>query len=280
MALRTFFKNKLPSVATIRSWYTTSDLACEPGIHESCLNILRKKVERKRVEGRKLYITICFDEMHIKRFFQWKYSRRNRTLMGCPTYGEGSEGEYGKLDNAASQVIFFMANGINEKFNLPFAYHFVRSLKADEKKKLLEECIQKVNETGAIVLNISFDGIGTNSKICDLLGADLDVTSENFKPYFTLEDGKRIHIIFDVCHMEKLVQNVLARVGRIHDETGKIIQWQHFVKLLELSEKSNLNMTHKITKQHIDFQKSKMKVRLATELISNTTAEVMEEKFI
>lgn len=44
--LREFFNRTLPNPATIRNWYANSDIKCEKGISEYCLNVLKKNLVR------------------------------------------------------------------------------------------------------------------------------------------------------------------------------------------------------------------------------------------
>lgn len=274
-SVRTFFRNKLPHIWTVRSWCVNSEIECSPGISDSCLNILKRKVEAKKLKGKKLLVSISFDEMHIKRFFQWCQSKKE--LFGAPTFGIGNLNGYGKLDIAASQAIVFMANGIDQKFNLPFAYHFIRSLKSGERKALVEEILERVIATGATVTNITFDGYGANGTMCKQFGANLDFRNpQTFKPYFTMKNGARINIVYDACHVEKLIRNTIANRGVIIDENGKEVKWEYFQKLLLYNDKTNFNITHKLTKEHINFQNKKMKVILAVQTLSNSTANAMK----
>lgn len=46
--------------------------------------------------------------------------------------------------------------------------------------------------------------------------------------------------------------------------------------LLELQEREGLHLATKLSKAHILFQKQKMKVKLATQLISNSVADALD----
>lgn len=180
-AIRGFFGNTLPHPGTMRAWYSNSDLNCEPGISASCVNILKKKVDQKKAAGSELVMSMIFDEMHIRKMIQW--SNSSRTMLGFTTFGTNLD-ENGKDENpAANQVIVFMAIGINEKIKLPFAYHFIKSLKAEDRVCLVGQALDALLDAGVKVACITFDGLLANRKMCKLFGANLDIFSPEFKPY-------------------------------------------------------------------------------------------------
>lgn len=88
-SIRSTFNNNLPHTATIRSWYANSDMNAEPGISESCLKVLlQKKAIENKSKGNEFLVSICFDEMYIKKHFQW--CNTSKHLSGFPTYGPGA----------------------------------------------------------------------------------------------------------------------------------------------------------------------------------------------
>lgn len=89
-------------------------------------------------------------------------------------------------------------------------------------------------------------------------------------------DQSRIYTIFDPPHMLKLVRNVLAKEQSFLDDENKLVQWKFFVLLDEFRCKKDFNYCHKLTKAHINFEKNKMNVRLATETLSNSVADALE----
>lgn len=57
---------------------------------------------------------------------------------------------------------------------------------------------------------------------------------------------------------------------------GRKVDFQYLELLLELQENQGLHLANKISKSHILFQKQKMKVKLATQLFSNSVADALE----
>lgn len=256
-AIRATFDNNLPHAATVRSWYANSDINCDPGISTSSLKILEQKANIKKSNGSELLVSICFDEMYIKKHFQ--YSTTSREMSGFPSYGPGSVSSNNpladeinpqnlELSEAANQVIVYMAIGINEKFKLPIAYHFVMSLNGEEKADLTRSVVDSLGNIGVTVVNITFDGCSSNKRMCALLGANLKIESATFQPFFFNYNDHPIYIMFDVPHMEKLVRGVLSDAGKLYDSNGKAICWSHFEQLVELAEKDGFCLTNKMTR--------------------------------
>lgn len=285
--LRSTFDDNLPHSATVRSWYANSDLNCEPGISPSCLKILEKKAADKAKEGSKLLISICFDEMYIRKRFQWNNTAKY--MEGFPTYGPGAEDSNRPKDvenktdlsslmlsEAANQVIVYMAIGINDNFKLPFAYHFVMSLNGEEKAKLMSSITDSMARIGVIVVNIVFDGCQSNKKMCSDLGANLKVGDPRFQPFFRDCHDHPIYILFDIPHMEKLVRGILSESKKLYDSDGNTIDWEYFESLVDLTHKEGFSLTHKMTQAHIKWKDQKMKVSLAVQTFSRSTMDSME----
>lgn len=118
---------------------------------------------------------------------------------------------------------------------------------------------------------IAFDGLPANLSMCEALGASFDVT--NLKPYIEI-DGERILIILDPLHMIKLLRNMLGKYGQFHMD-GKLIAWRYIEKLESRRVKNNF-VSHKLTKEHIQWQKNQMNVRLATQTFSRSVASSID----
>lgn len=167
--IRSTFDDNLPHPVTLRRWYANSDMCCEPGIHESSLNILRNKANEKKKQAKELLVSVCFDEMFIRKHFQW--CNEFKRMLGFPTFPSpdtNTEREFMEsdlsLEEAANQAFVFMVVGLNENIKLPVAYHFISSLGADMRSILVQQVIAAVRSTGAVVVDISFDGLLENKK--------------------------------------------------------------------------------------------------------------------
>lgn len=121
--VRSTFENHLPDNSTIRAWYANSNFNSPPGINNPCMGLLEKKAAEKKAMGRELNYNLCMDEMSIRQHVQWCDS--NKSMIRYSTFGKDADF---KDPNVAKQAIVFALVGVNERFKLPIAYHFISSL--------------------------------------------------------------------------------------------------------------------------------------------------------
>lgn len=270
--VRETFSNNLPHASTLRSWFHNSDITVFPGVHQSVLNILKKKAISKLSEGLELVVSLCFDEMHIRKHIQWCHALK--CLLGYVTYGwDDSNPEAEKP--IADQVMVCMVNGLNENLQIPIAYHFINgALNAEHKRSLILEVIAALHSANIKVANITFDGLPSNLRMCQLLGANLKYDDPNFQPYFTASNGDRIYILLDACHMLKLVRNTFGDGMELRDGNKENIDWKYIKELVKFKEKG-LSLTHKLNQKHLQWERRKMKVSIASQTLSASTSNSM-----
>lgn len=175
-----------------------------------------------------LLCSLSFDEMAIRKHVQW--CDKANEFLGYVTYGENTE-------TVANNAIVFFLNGISTQIQLPIGYYFITSLSAEQRKVLLLEILFALHECDVIISNVTFDGLPANALMCELLGADLN--SEDMKPYFIdPHSGRKIYIMLDPSHCEKLVRNNLAGSGTIWDTDNGRIEWDLFSKLVEFGNEN------------------------------------------
>lgn len=264
--IRTKFKNRLPNIRTIQKWHRQSNSNISSGFCDTTLQILTKCANDELEDDKRLYVSMCFDEMAIRRHIQWVHNQKY--FSGLITYGERNDDEVPIANNA----IFFLVTLIKTGKSLILGYFLIKSLNTLEKSKLIQNAIDEVHKTGAILLSIAFDGLNTNFSSCVSMGASFDIG--NFKPFLIdSATNRRISIVLDPPHMLKLVRNCLAAKRRLKDGQNEDINWCYFESLV--SSKSDL-ASHKMTKNHLEFASNKMNVRLAAETLSFSVARAME----
>lgn len=77
-----------------------------------------------------------------------------------------------------------MVNRVNENLHLPVAHYFISSLNAEGRKYLIINVIQALLDCGVLIVNITFDGLPANGKMCKLMGANLNVNSPDLNSSF------------------------------------------------------------------------------------------------
>lgn len=136
--------------------------------------------------------SICVDEMSIRNEITWDHSLGRMT--GYVTYGCDD------VDDplVAKEAIVYVVSGLNEKFRIPLAYHFVNSRVAGKRVSLVVDVINSLDEIGVKV--------------------------KTFEPYITV-NGRKIPILLDICHAEKLVRGWLNKKSVFFDGNGGPIKW-------------------------------------------------------
>lgn len=78
---------------------------------------------------------------------------------------------------------------------------------------------------------------------------------------------EKVFIFLDPSHMLKLVRNCLGDFRTIIAEDGEV-SWTYFEELHTIQENEGLHLANKLRNKHLNYQKQKMKVRLAAQLFS------------
>lgn len=143
---------------------------------------------------------------------------------------------------------FFLVTIVQTGESIILGYFLIETLNTLEKSQLIQSAIDKINETGAILLSIAFDGLKTNFSACERLGASFNISE--FNPFFIdLATKRRIYIVLDPPHMLKLVRNCLSAKGHLKDGDDNDIAWIYFERLL--SAESDL-ISNRMTRKHMD----------------------------
>lgn len=269
--VREKFNNNLPHPATIRKWYQRSSVQSQSGLCQRSIEILKEKALDFQKEGKNLYCGLVHDEMSIRQHVQWLDYKKE--FSGFINFGKVAEDS--ETLPIATHVLVFLLNGITIPFNLPIAYYFITDLEGIDKAILMSSIVRNLTDIGVRVLTSTFDGNSANIVACEILGCSFDV--ENFNPKFkNVRDPLcSIHAIFDAPHMLKLIRNHLANKKIFYDRLGRKIEWRYFELLLTIKNEENL-VSHKLTQRHIHFENHAMKVSLAAQTFSNSSAKTMQ----
>lgn len=268
--IREVFGKNLPHESTLRRWYSNSDLNVKPGITAKSLEYLKRKADAKKSVQQELLCAVCFDEMSIRKQVVW--SQHLGQMQGYVTYGCNDKDD----PLIAKEAIVFIVSGLNEKFRIPVAYHFINSLNSIDKTELVKDVLRALFEANVIVTSITFDGHPTNKRMCQLLGANLFVLNNDFQTFFILDGQYKIYILFDICHTEKLVRGQIDKKSILIDENEQKIKWDYIAQLVKFSQGNSFSFTHKLNQSHLEWRRRPMNVRIAVETLSKSTAESIE----
>lgn len=252
------FNNTLPHPRTISKWYEKSDVS--PGFTQQAFEKLHQKSKMKFVTA-----TLVVDEMAIRQRTTWN----GRKTMGLVDEGLGPK------DEVATQAYVFMLVSSTENWKIPLGYFFINGLRAEQRASLIQMCITKCYDVGVDVIALTFDGCAANVATAEILGCNFENINslQTTFPHPTC-NTKRIALLFDACHMLKLVRNTFDSKKLLFSEAGRV-EWLYLVKLQKLQETEGFKFANKLTVRHIAFRNQIMKVNLASQLLSRSVAKAL-----
>lgn len=262
--MRNSWGNLLPHPSTLRAWYTIID--GKPGFTAEAFKAIKMQNELKSV-----ICNIVIDEMSIKEELIYD----NNRFYGGVDFGTEMDASSENVPLAKNALVF-MAVAVNGSWKIPVGYFLIKNLTGSERANLLKICLELLNETGATVQSITFDGAPVNIAMCNSLGANFNYDSVHFKPYFyhPITDKKN-YIFFDACHMLKLIRNCLGDKGVIMDNEQNKILWYYIKELNNIQKKEGLHLATKLTNKHINFNNHRMNVKIAAQTLSLSVASAL-----
>lgn len=249
--VRKTFALALPHQSVIRKWM--ANIECHPGFSDVCFDALRQIVNRAKTDAREIICSLMLDEMAIKKQIDFDGKR----AWGYVDIGMHVDND--DLD-PASQALVLMVVCHTSHWKLPIGYFFIKSLTAEEKANLVSEALIRLYDVGIVVTSVTCDGPSTHFKMLKELGCKLDDVF-NMKTFFEhpADDTLKVFCILDVCHMLKLMRNLLGGLKKIKSRDG-IVDWTFITRLYDLQEKETLRLANKLKKSHIAWERQKMKV--------------------
>ena len=260
----------LPHPSSIRAWAASVD--CNPGYLIDVMKCLGSEVEKKPWMSD---VALIVDAMALHKGIIW--DPKTKQYVGTVDYGTALPEV---TESFATEALVFMVSGLSGHFKHPIAYVLQDKCSATVQAQLIKDCIGLLHEQGLNVLAVVFDGCYTNQSTAKLLGYKMNVS--NLKTWFSLPQSpkSKIHVIFDVCHLLKLMRNLLGDYKVIchEDKNGYLhpIKWQYIEHLNNLQEDLGLSFANKLKKKHILWTKHKMKVHLAAQTLSGSVAQAIE----
>lgn len=102
--LRSVFTNSLPSVSTIRKWYSV--INGKPGFSSEAITALRLKSIEANTNGDEILVAVIFDEMAIRK--QVEFDEHKNISTGQVSYGTACD-ETGKPITAKDALVYMVA---------------------------------------------------------------------------------------------------------------------------------------------------------------------------
>ncbi|XP_063622936.1 uncharacterized protein LOC134795013 [Cydia splendana] len=165
-----------------------------------------------------------------------------------------------------------MLQGFHKKIKQPIAHYFVKgTISTQTLVSIIKTAIRAVHEAGYKVIATVCDQGPTNVGAMNLLK---NLSGEPAESNYFMLDDEKVFIVYDVPHLFKSLRNNFLEGGLLKMD-NKTAKWTHLVELQEKNQ-STLHFT-KITKAHVSPKyRTKMKVKLAAQILSNTTAAILK----
>lgn len=229
------------------------------------------KVKEENKKGKPVLCALMMDEMNIRKHAHWDGNQ----YKGLVDDGMDFKGDNRPL---ATEALVFLLVSLNDSWKLPCGYFLLHGISGIEKANLVTTCLEKINDTGATVVSFTCDGLLSNWCMFEELGAQLRAPASHVKPWFDnpARPGQKIFILFDACHMLKLLRNALGKLHVIKDGDGGLINWFLIKALHEHQEREGLRAGNRLRLAHTDWESQKMKVHLAAQTISSSVADALE----
>ena len=234
-----------------------------PGISTVMIEHLRTKAAQDPDTFKNC--TLMLDGMAIKQHVSYDGSRD--AMVGFVDLGNGQTDE-----QAANDVLVLMVVGTTGHWKAPVAYFFNHGLTATAQSQLVLLALSKLHEAGLRVRALTMDGHTSNYGMCAVLGCDIPSGGTSF---IDPASEQQIHVIFDACHMQKLLRNMLKAYGIITSGEGDI-RWSYIEELHRLQDTIGLRLANKLSHRHVDFGNNKMKVSVSVQTLSGSVATALE----
>jgi hypothetical protein len=225
---------------------------------------------------------ITFDEISLST--EARLDNHGR-MVGYCDLGAGFQAEKKGNETMANQALVLMAVGLNKRFRVPFYYGFMKAVQALTKVEILKRAITYLKEHANVdTCFVTCDGLSANMETFRLLGAKIDdVLKGSYSreacsfPNPSTPEGSPsspVYVIFDPSHMLKLARNKLKKYKTFYWENVGKVEWKYIQRLYEVqAEMRGLHLANKLTRDCVEFESSKMKVRLAARTFSSSVAK-------
>ena len=247
----------LPSISSLHRWL--QPVKIEPGVNENMISLLRLKI--KNLSERDRNCVLMMDEMAVKKGL--RYCKMRDVVVGFEDDGQE------RTSTMTNSALVFMVRGLFTKWKQSVCFYLTsNSLQADAVRQYMFDVLHAVASLGLFVRVIVSDQGSTFCKMFSGLG----VSDE--KPWLEFE-GAAICVMPDPPHLLKNVRNALFHYNIEHE--GGTAKWSHITTFVYKDIERKLRLAPRLTKKHIELPPfSQMKVKLAAQLLSHSTAAGLE----
>lgn len=257
-----FLSNILPLPCSETVLRTLRKMKSMPGVTPQNAKMLRLKVNPQEAKDKLTWLLM--DEMSIRKGLA--YDKSSDIIYGFKDDGK-------KRENVlASSSLVVMAVGVCKKWKFPVGYFFTEKvMTAESIITVVQEAITILENEGFNVVGITTDQGSNFERAFRLMGASQS------NPRISV-GSKTYYVHRDPPHLLKNARNYLEKADVSVPNMGNKASWRHIIELYKKDSQSSLRMVPKLTERHIFNLRfsSKMKVKLAAQVFSHTTAAALE----
>ena len=189
----------LPHVSSIRSW--CSSVECKPGFLSEVLCHLKSKLTNGELSAD---VSLVIDGMSIRKQTQWDGKEHRYT--GFVDYGGNARVE--KSEQFSSEVLAFIVVGASWKSDI--GYFLIDKINGGALAQLVKTALGLLSDAGFATWSVVYEGTFVNQEAARALGYKFGSSYDTICSQFHHPTRNyMVSMIFDVCHMLKLLCNTL-----------------------------------------------------------------------
>ena len=268
---------RLPSRRTLTDYKNA--IKPSPGFNPEVIQELCKVAEDLKDWQR--FVCLSFDEMKVKE--NLVFDKHTEKLVGFVDLGD-PDLNYSNFseDVLAKYALVFYVRGIASDLIFSFAYFATDGVNARQIMSLFWEAVSYLELTCKLpVVACVSDGASPNRKFYKMHHAD-DNDEVQHKAINPFCKDRFVYFFADAPHLIKTMRNCMHHSGHSQHATrlmwndGKEILWSHIFKLAQDELDRDIKLNPKLTMDHVQLNPfSKMNVKLATQVLSQTTANIL-----
>jgi hypothetical protein len=272
----------LPSERVLRDY--KNYFPPKAGVNVANVDALRKKTAS--FTGNKRYVVLVMDEMKIQS--DLVFDKNSGNIVGFMDLGDPMTNFacLDEKDTIATHALAFLVRGLSTDVKHIIAYFFTGNVTSYQLMPIFWKVVSTLELSLDLwVVSLVNDGASPNRKLFNLhvqLAAErkCDVV---YKTINLFAPSRFIYFFADVPHLMKTARNCLYNSGsgscsRLMWNDGQYLLFRHIADLFYRDQAVALHVLPKLTLEHIVLTSfSKMKVKLATQVLSRSVALALEE---
>jgi len=185
----------------------------------------------------------------------------------------------------ATNAMVCLAVGLSGGWKCPVGYIFTNKVNGEIMFTFIRRVLDTLLSKNFRIHGIVSDGYSANVNMFGLFGVREPKNSGRKNTIAQVSDiqcsfsyGDQVdpmYCIYDVVHMLKLLRNMLADYKNLEFDGG-VICWSFIHELYKLQSDEHIRAANKLSRNHIEFDKHKMKVKLAAQVFSASVASAIE----